>query len=384
MAELPGSRRRDQFAHQQPGDGGVAVGKVKEIFLRFVVVNAVAVHPLARCGIEFEAVESRQPQAPRVLRGDRINAHAEQRVREGLQQLHDFVAHPGRVGQVFRIAHARQARLLFVGAEAGEIIFISSDQTLKILLGFGRERSFSQKFFQAQFVLIAEAALIFSGMHRVHHQLVGAKRFLVEENARLQTQGTVKIFVDIVVIRRHINPEFFDQSPGDGAIGRRALNGIGAAESQNRAAARAKFVALGVPAEIIVVLENQDARFVARGLAEIVRRGQSAEPSADDDQIVGFARVHGLGSTVPKSVVFDFVHGFERPGVIAAQAGPGGRIVTRDVLGFEIGGCRRPHFRRNDAMNGGRSHGERDSVQKIAARDPRAHPQCSIPLSFHF
>ena len=76
-------------------------------------------------------------------------------------------------------------------------------------------------------------------------------------------------------------------------------------------AARAEFVALGVSAEVIVVLENQDARFVAGGLAEIVRRGQSAEASADDDQIVGFACVHGLGSTAPKSAVGDFVHGFE-------------------------------------------------------------------------
>ena len=35
-------------------------------------------------------------------------------------------------------------------------------------------------------------------------------------------------------------------------------------------------------------------------------------------------------------------------------------------------------------MNGGRSHRERDSVQKIPARDPRTHPQCPIAFFIHF
>ena len=59
----------------------------------FIVANAIAIHALARRGIEFEAAESRQAQAPRVLRGDRINADAEQSVRKGLEQFHDFIAH---------------------------------------------------------------------------------------------------------------------------------------------------------------------------------------------------------------------------------------------------------------------------------------------------
>ena len=342
-------------------------------------MDGVAVHPLARCGIEFEALESRHFQAPGVLCGNRINAHAEQRVREGLEQFHDFIAHAGRVGQVFRIAHASQARLLFVGAEAGEIIFLLREQTLKIFLGFRRQRSFFQKFSQARFAAhIVDAALIPSGMNRVRDQLVGPKGFLIEENARLQTQRTVEIFADVLVIRRHINTELFDQSLRDCAIRPRAFNGIRAAESQNRAAAGAEFVALGVSAEVIVVLKNQDARLVARSLAEIVRRGEAADASAHDHQVVGFARVHGLGSVVPEGAVADFVHGFERPGMTSAQAGLAGRIVTWDVLRFQIGGCGSPHFRRNDRS----SHRQCDSVQKIPARDSRAHPQRSVAFAF--
>src|SRR6202795_1581953 len=98
-----------------------------------------------------------------------------------------------------------------------------------------------------------------------------------------------------------------------------------------------------------MVFKNQDARLVARGLAEIVRGGESADASAHDHQIVGFARVHGLGSVVPESIVADFVHGLERPGMTSAQAGLAGRIVTWDVLrfGLQIGGCGSPHFRWN-------------------------------------
>ena len=153
--------------------------------------------------------------------------------------------------------------------------------------------------------------------------------------------------------------------------GRRTFNGIGAAKSEDGAVARAKFVALGVPAEVIVVVENQDARLVASGLAEKMRRGESADASADNHQIVGLASVHGLGSIVPEGAVAEFVHGFEGPGMTSAQAGLAGRIVTGDalrgnVLPFQIGGCRRPHFSRDDAMNyavnGGRSRGQCDSV----------------------
>src|ERR1019366_790733 len=162
-----------------------------------------------------------------------------------------------------------------------------------------------------------------SGMHRVRDQLVGPKGFLVEENPWLQTQRTVEIFADILVIRRHINPKLFDQSLCACAIGSRAFNGIGAAESQNRTTARAKFVALGVPAEVIMVLKNQDARLVARSLAEIMRRGQSADASSHDHQIIGFASVHGLGSVLPESTVAESVHAFERPRMISAQAGLG-------------------------------------------------------------
>ena len=92
--------------------------------------------PLPGEGSSFKPVKSRQVQPPGILRGNRIDAHAEQRMRQGLNQFHDFVAHADRSGQIFRIAHAGQARFLFVGTEAGKIVFLFAQQALKILLGF--------------------------------------------------------------------------------------------------------------------------------------------------------------------------------------------------------------------------------------------------------
>ncbi len=70
----------NQFAYQQARDGGVAVGKVEEIFLGFFVGDGVAIHSLAGRGIELQAGETGQVESPCVLRGNRIDAHAKQRV----------------------------------------------------------------------------------------------------------------------------------------------------------------------------------------------------------------------------------------------------------------------------------------------------------------
>ena len=127
---------------------GVAVGKVEEVFLGFFVRNGVAVHSLARRRIQLHAVEAGQIESPGVLRRDRIDAHAEQRMRHRLVHLDDVFVNAGDIFQEAGIAHARQLRFFLVGGQAGKIVFRLLKQALQIALGLLGNRSVGEKLLQ--------------------------------------------------------------------------------------------------------------------------------------------------------------------------------------------------------------------------------------------
>ena len=52
-----------------------------------------------------------------------------------------------------------------------------------------------------------------------------------------------------------------------------------------------KLVAFGVPAEIVVIVENQHARVASGVLEEVVGRAQSADAAAHHHQIIGLVGV---------------------------------------------------------------------------------------------
>ncbi len=101
-----------------------------------------------------------------------------------------------------------------------------------------------------------------------------------------------------------------------------------------------EFVALGVTAEIVVVVENEDARGLVLGAVEM-RRRQPADAAADDDQIVSLAGRGDRARLRPEIAVAQRVRRFESPRMAAAQAGERRRIISGRVLGR-----RRPRQRR--------------------------------------
>ena len=68
-----------------------------------------------------------------------------------------------------------------------------------------------------------------------------------------------------------LNAKFRQQSFCNCTVRGRTLNRLRAAIAQQQPLSYAKFVALGVAAEIVMVVENKDASFRGRGLAEKVR-----------------------------------------------------------------------------------------------------------------
>ena len=67
------------------------------------------------------------------------------------------------------------------------------------------------------------------------------------------------------------------------AVGERGLDRDGAAVGEKETTSGTKFVSLGVSAEVVVIVENQDARFRASVLAMEIRGGEPADASANDD-----------------------------------------------------------------------------------------------------
>src|SRR5262249_48473195 len=96
-----------------------------------------------------------------------------------------------------------------------------------------------------------------------------------------------------------------------------------------------ELVALGMTAEIIVVLENEDARIRIRFAIEI-RRGKAADASADDDQIKLLPCFDRFSGVLPEVPVAHAVSDLERTDVASAQPGQRRRIVIRRFLGIKI------------------------------------------------
>ena len=105
-----------------------------------------------------------------------------------------------------------------------------------------------------------------------------------------------------------------------------------AAVAQEQATRNLKFVALGVPAEVVMIIEDQDARARARLLAIEVGCRQTTDTAPHHYKIVGFASAFRIGSSAPESFVPQLVRDLEGTGVVPSHGRQRGRVVTR-ILG---------------------------------------------------
>ena len=138
---------------------------------------------------------------------------------------------------------------------------------------------------------------------RIGQQKVGAKGFLVEENARSEAERGIELLVSHSRIGSHVDAEIVDHAFRDRAIGTRALDRISATIAQNRAPIDGELIALGVAAEVVQDVEDQNSRARPRGFAVEIGGAQTAEASAHDHQIVVFTGIGRFVRFVPKRVV---------------------------------------------------------------------------------
>ena len=93
-----------------------------------------------------------------------------------------------------------------------------------------------------------------------------------------------------------------------------------------------ELVALGMPAEVVVVFQDQDLRVTAPHTIEMSGR-KPADPATHHDQIIMLAGIFDVRRVARGFSVAQRMGAFERPGVAAAQSGQQRRIIAGQILG---------------------------------------------------
>ena len=217
-----------------------------------------------------------------------------------------------QLGEEVRIAHAREARFLLGLAEARHRVEALGQQPLVIAPHRVAHRRRGQKRIVA---------------HVAGQQAIGAEGLLVEEERGAEAERLVEIRVEHLGIARDLDAQLGDEVFGDFAVRRRAVDRLRAAVADVGAAVVGELVALGVAAEVVVVVEDQDARVGPR-LAEDMRGRQAADAAAHHHEIVLLARVFRCRRVLPEGGVAHRVERLERSDVRSAQAGQRRRIAA--------------------------------------------------------
>ncbi len=130
-----------------------------------------------------------------------------------------------------------------------------------------------------------------------------------------------------------IDTEILDQRPGVWRILERIFDVCRAAQFDEHAALVMKFVALGVAAEVVVIIEHEDSSVRTAFFLEIVSGRQAADSAAHDNEIVFLVRIDGVGRIIPLLAIANQVRQFKGAGMTAAHAFAGWRIVAGHILG---------------------------------------------------
>ncbi len=325
-------------------------------------------HARGGAGIELHALEARQTQPPAIERRFRVDAHAPFAMSPGLVERDGARIQLGDVQQKVAIADARQPILLFRRRQAGHVIDLALFDAQNTGLGLVGQRRLIEKGFQAA------GAATTARSRTTHHQLVAAEGLPVEIGGALQSERAIDVRLVALPGQRHrIDAEIFHQSIGDRAVRPGTVDQHRPAIHQfHPPAGKTEFIALGVAAEVIVIVEDQDFRVGPGGAIEM-RRRETGNAAAHHDQVVNGIDIFGLARGLPEISVTQFMRDFERAGMAAAHAGALGRIVTRLVL--RAGCLCGPGLRRCRCQSG---RADRHAIEKIAAVDIAIHAQIPV------
>src|SRR5690606_32029867 len=118
------------------------------------------------------------------------------------------------------------------------------------------------------------------------HERIGAEMLAREKHAARQPERRIELALERSLETPDIDAELFQKAAcGVAEQALRRLQGFAAAIAPAQPAADGEFVALGVTAEIVVIIEDQDAGIRLLHSVEIGRR-KPADAGADHDEVI--------------------------------------------------------------------------------------------------
>ena len=234
------------------------------------------------------------------------------------------------------------------------------DQRLPI--AFRQREITDERFIRAAVEAIARNVVRHRAARIAAHHFVDAEVLAIEVNPAAQVQIRVEGGVKRLLQPIDIDAELAQQPHRHRAeVGARRLQRFAAAVAEQHAVVGAEFVALGVAAEVVMVVDQQNALLLAFQLLPETGSRQPADAGADHHQIELFNGGHAAeikGFTVAPQLV----RMLERARMVTPQPGQRRRVVQ----GL-IGGLRRRAQDLQRRQPGG--DGDRHPVEKIASGD---------------
>ena len=370
----------NERSHEETGDRCVAVGKVEVVRrLRRRIAPGGEAHAAVRDRIQIHPVETGIVIGPALERADGIDADAVKTVRARLIERNHGGIHFHVLQQEILVAHPRQPVLLVDRREAGHVVDARGLEPGDVFPRFRRQRGVRQKLFPShRRRAAASAATAPAAPGCSNHEAIGAEGLFVEEGGVLQPleDRAVRILVGFSRQRRRIDADGLHQAERFLAVGERRGDAGRPAVRYPQSPARTKLVALRVAAEVVVVVEDQDAGVRIRARPIEVCGRQPADAAADNHEIVRFARIDRAAGPRPERSVAQRVRHVERSVVAAAHAGQRRRVVAGSVLGELSGGLRiesaQPRTRHQT------SHANRHAVQEVPPRDRAVHAKFAV------
>ena len=291
-----------------------------------------------------------------ILRRHRVGAEPEEAERASLKDVGDLITATADLGEIVAIAGALEDGALLLRRPASERVALRRIEREVLSLALNRDRKVGHEFGQRPGVVARPGSVSDPHARRITcNQNVAAEPLTRKEQAAGQAERRIEIAFERRLEPLDVDAEFLKQGLGRWAVERIGrLERLAAAVADDAALADRELVALGMAAEVVVIVEDQDARL--RVLAAIEPGGREpAQAATNHDEVVAFFD-RQIAEIEPPALAGERMRHLERAVVLAAQAGERGRIA---------GGLRCKLCRGREA--GG--NGQRHTVEKIAPRD---------------
>jgi len=345
---------RNQRAHQQPGDRAVTIGKHghRTVALTGFALAFAAEHVCCRqAGLDafgHREVLGFQPH---------VTGRCITKEPDGL------LRHPEMLAQKVRVTGGVKVSLALRLIEPGQHVRAGREEALECSARRRRNRKAVHALGQCLEIAVAK-------FHFRQQQILTIGGGIEPGGGSQAVAAARKVELEVFEQTGYVNAQFRHQSLHDLAEVR-VLQVDRAAPSQPHGSALVKFVASGVTAEIVVVVEEQHARIGAVQLAVEMRCSQPADAGADHHQVVSRIDRDSIRTAERPALTRQRMCPLAPPWMGAAHAGAGRRIVT-------IRGDCRPVTGQRAERHAQRRGAQADVVNEVPAGDGPMQAELAI------